>query len=45
MINVEQIPKFEMRNLARELLLAVERTEKAEEKAFDKPEEKVTAST
>lgn len=36
MINVEEIPKSELRNLARELLMAVERAEHAEEKASAK---------
>jgi hypothetical protein len=40
MINVEQIPKSELRNLARELLLAVQRSDKAEEKVAAAPEDK-----
>ena len=40
MINVEQIPKSELRNLARELLLAVQRSDKAKEKATADPEDK-----
>jgi|GEM_PF-2569816 len=40
MINVEQIPKSELRNLARELLLAVQRSDEAEKKAAADPEGK-----